>query len=242
MGLTRLGLKSRPKMAVYVTGDKHGEMEMYHLQKKHRPISLTEDDILIIAGDFGLLWSDPPRLKAAHWLRYLEQAKWTTLFVDGNHENFDLINKLPEEYKWGGYVGKVHDKLYHLKRGEVYEIQGHKILTFGGALSIDKMYRQMGISWWPEELPNHKETEHCIDNIIAHDNKVDYVITHTCPQEVAEIMAGKYRFEKIGDPTGKILSHISSMVECKQWLFGHWHVNVTLGKYRCLWHDFVKLD
>ena len=228
-------------MAVYVTGDKHGEMEMYHLQKKRRPISLTEDDVLIIAGDFGLLWYDPPRPKELHWLRYLEQAKWTTLFVDGNHENHDMLKRLPEEYKWGGFVGKVHDKLYHLKRGEIYDIQEHSILTFGGALSIDKAHRCLGTSWWPEELPSHRETENGIDNIIAHENKVDYVITHTCPQEVAEILSGRHGFGKVEDPTGKTLSHIASMVDFKQWFFGHWHVNENLGKFRCLWHDFAKL-
>ena len=230
-------------MSVFVTGDKHGEQEMFQLTKRRRPKPLTEGDILIIAGDFGLLWKDPPSIQEAHWRRWLEQSAWETLFVDGNHENFEIINKLPDTYRWGGTVGKVNDKVYHLRRGEIYEIQEHKILTFGGAQSTDKENRCLGISWWPDEIPNYRETEHAMDNIVFHDNKVDYVITHTCPTEVANIMAGKYYgFGKLEDPTCKILSHIASMVDFKQWLFGHYHVKATLGKYRCLWHDFVKLD
>ena len=86
-------------MSVFVTGDKHGEQEMFQLTKRRRPKPLTEGDILIIAGDFGLLWKDPPSIQEAHWRRWLEQSAWETLFVDGNHENFEIINKLPDTYR-----------------------------------------------------------------------------------------------------------------------------------------------
>jgi hypothetical protein len=239
-------------MAVVVTGDKHAEIEMHNLQRRNRPMPLAKDDKLIIAGDFGLVLPEMPTKEEKHWatwykirkgwVRWLNEQKWTTLFVDGNHENFDVLEQVPEETMWGGKVGRVSDKIYHLKRGEIYNIEGHSILTFGGAQSIDKYRRQEFVSWWKQEIPSHQEFSYCLDNIAAHGNKVDYVITHTCPREISEMMEGNYGFGKLEDPTSKMLSHINSTIEFKQWLFGHWHVNAQFGKYRCLWHDFALLD
>lgn len=73
--------------------------------------------------------------------------------MDGNHENFDLINEYPVE-EWCG--GKVHiircdkegkPKIIHLMRGQVFEIEGKKIFTVGGAYSIDKYMRTPHRSW-----------------------------------------------------------------------------------------------
>jgi len=229
-------------MTIYVTGDKHGEMEMHRLYKKNRPFNPTIADKLIIAGDFGGVWSAVPSAKEAHFLRYLNEAKWETLFVDGNHENHELLQKLPQVERYGGIVGKVNDAVYHLRRGEIYEIDGKKILTFGGALSIDKLYRLDRISWWEEEIPSHAEMENAMDNIVKHGNKVDYVITHTCPTDVLHFMRRNMNISpKFDDPTCKMLSHLSSMVEFKEWYFGHWHENKDYGKYKCLWHNWIEL-
>ena len=59
---------------------------------------------MIICGDFGGLWDGGQ--KDQHWLDWLAEKPFTTLFVDGNHENFDLLNALPEK-EWHG--GRVHE-------------------------------------------------------------------------------------------------------------------------------------
>jgi hypothetical protein len=76
----------------------------------------------------------------------LNERPWTTLVVDGNHDNHDRLNQLPVEEKFGGKVGVIADSIYHLKRGEIYQIQDKKILSFGGAESIDKLSRIEGIT------------------------------------------------------------------------------------------------
>ena len=45
-------------MSVYVTGDTHGDIDWSKLNTTHFPEQkdLTEDDLVIIAGDFGGLW------------------------------------------------------------------------------------------------------------------------------------------------------------------------------------------
>ena len=55
-----------------------------------------------------------------------------------------MLSQLPIEEKWGGKVGVIYTKskpLYHLKRGEIYTINGQTILTIGGAESQDKDIR-----------------------------------------------------------------------------------------------------
>ena len=52
-------------------------------------------DYVVIAGDFGGLWDGSQ--KDQYWLDWLNKKPFTTLFVDGNHENFDLLNTLPEK-------------------------------------------------------------------------------------------------------------------------------------------------
>ena len=43
-------------MTVYVTGDIHGGLDMQKLRDWELGDSLTRDDYLIIAGDFGFPW------------------------------------------------------------------------------------------------------------------------------------------------------------------------------------------
>lgn len=98
-----------------------------------------------------------------------KNRKWgTTLFIDGNHENFDRLNKYPEIDMFGGKVGKIEEGIYHLKRGYVYEIQECKILTFGGANSIAKHTLTEGVDWWKEEKFNYNESNRAFDNLEKH--------------------------------------------------------------------------
>lgn len=83
-------------MAVFLTGDTHGEADIAKVDAFARVAQdLTRDDVLIVLGDFGLVWADPPSEGERRRLDWYEEQPWTTLFVDGNHENFDLLDALP---------------------------------------------------------------------------------------------------------------------------------------------------
>ena len=86
-----------------------------------------------------------------YWLDWLTSRNYTLAVVLGNHENYNIIETLPLEMKWGNEVKVLQRKdgnIYFLKRGAVDEINGRKILTIGGAESIDKESRIINISWW----------------------------------------------------------------------------------------------
>ena len=97
---------------------------MYFGHKKN----LNKQDYLIICGDAGIVWDC--QNQDAQVQSILQDLPVTTLFVDGNHENFEALNEYPVE-KWHG--GKVHficDDIIHLMRGQVYTIGTQTFFTF----------------------------------------------------------------------------------------------------------------
>ena len=120
---------------IFVTGDTHGDW-MTRLNSHSFPegVGLTNDDYVIICGDFGL-WHDTKEER--HNLEWLDNKPFTTLFVCGNHENYDRLYEYPVEEWNGGKIHKIRDSVFHLMRGQVFDIQGKRFFTFGGASSHD---------------------------------------------------------------------------------------------------------
>ncbi|MBQ9990753.1 MAG: metallophosphatase family protein [Lachnospiraceae bacterium] len=116
---------------IYITGDCHRNFERFNTKNFPRQKEMTKDDYVIICGDFGGVWDkDTSGREETWWLNWLENKPFTTLFVDGNHENFDRLYSYPVE-KWkGGKVHKVRPSVIHLMRGQVYLIGGKKIFSF----------------------------------------------------------------------------------------------------------------
>ena len=211
-----------------VRGDTHGEEGVFiHLQDENLD-TLDEDDILFVTGDFGYCWDDSFRERK--FRRYMaEDLKFTICFVDGNHENFDLLNSYPVEM-WNG--GKVHiierdkegtPKLIHLMRGQVYEISGKKIFSFGGGDSRDKWMRREGFSWWPQEMPTDDEKVEAIGNLKKNFNKVDYILTHAAPEYIMRLSYPDPNRDEA--PLNNFLQWIKDEVEYEHWYFGHLHLD-----------------
>ena len=226
---------------IYITGDTHGEFSK--LSNTNWPVStyLTRDDYIIVTGDFGLIFNPVQTKDEIWWTKWIGAKPWTLLYVDGNHDNHPKLNQLPREEKFGGIVGKVSDNIYHLRRGEIYEIEGKKILAFGGATSIDKAYRTDGVSWWAEEVPNYADTDNCYRSMEKHNHQVDFIIAHTCPQALAPVIAGRRGSTVFDDPTQRMLDHITSGCRFSHFFCGHWHEDVSFGNYHFLYNRILNL-
>ena len=75
---------------IYVTGDCHGDFRKFSTDSFPEQKEMTKDDIVIVCGDFGAIWdSDGMSRFESYWLNWLDEKPFTTVFVDGNHENFD---------------------------------------------------------------------------------------------------------------------------------------------------------
>lgn len=227
----------------FVTGDLHGSIDINKLNKDNFPEQkyLTKNDYVIVTGDFGLIWNNSSAEK--YYLDYLRKKPFTTLFVDGNHENFNLLNSYPVENWNGGNVHQINDSIIHLMRGQVFTIDSTKFFTFGGAESIDKNRRAVNLSWWPEELPNAKEYDEGLENLEKHNWTVDYIITHCCSKRTFDELnlysiGLKPYYTQIND----YFDIIEDKVNFNHWYFGHYHDNGDVNdKHTLLYEKVTKL-
>ena len=247
---------------IYITGDTHSDF--LRLEEDKFPIQneMTKDDYVIICGDFGGVWTfEEESSREKYWLDWLNERNFTTLFVDGNHENYTRLYNDYQVKKWhGGKVHKIRDSVLHLMRGEIFDIDNKKIFAFGGASSHDiqdgilnldeeeKIYnfRKRGAyfrirdySWWDLELPTNQEMKNGIKNLEKVNYKVDYIISHCCPTSIQTLINPTYKKDTLTD----YLQQISEKCTFKKWYFGHYHDNRQINsQYVLLYEDIVPLE
>ena len=227
---------------IFITGDTHGTHDygkVMSFAAKHK--ELTRDDYLIICGDFGAVWDKGTLTQD---LKPYTKLHCTVLFVDGNHENFDLLSTFPVEEWKGGKIHKVADNVFHLMRGQVYTIEGKTFLTFGGATSIDRIYRIEGKSWWSDELPTYVDLEEARKNLAPFGNKVDYIVTHSCDERALYYPPLRGRdFQAETYPENYLLNALEESVDYGHWFFGHYHMDGDLieGRKTVLYQNVVRL-
>lgn len=205
---------------VFVTGDTHGDAE--RLSKSALKV-LSDGDTLIICGDFGFIWDDSKKEKKI--LRALSKRKYNICFVDGTHENFDLLNAYPVTLWKGGKVHAISDNIYHLMRGQVFEIDGLHIFTMGGGESADLEARLDENPWLKYEIPSKEELLEGAGNLEKADCKIDVIITHEPSTTIKD-------FLKLGD-SGQIrvtalnayFDELSKCSEFQRWFFGSLHLD-----------------
>jgi predicted phosphodiesterase len=243
---------------IYITGDTHSDFTRFSSKNFPEQKALTKADYVIICGDFGGLWDNSKG--ELRWLDWLNDKPFTTLFVDGNHENFDLLSQFPITVWNGGKVRFIRDSIMHLMRGQVYTIDDKRFFTMGGASShdisdgvlepddpnfknkrklLDKrkaFYRINHVSWWAEEMPSEEEYMEARRNLDACDWKVDYIISHCCPSSVAKTLGGGlYQPDRLTD----FFEEISACCKFGYWFFGHYHGNEIYKKQFVLLYEKI---
>ena len=228
---------------IYATGDTHTDW-IRRLSKRSFPEQeeMTKEDYVIVLGDFGIWEGSDAEQKRLDWL---EERPFTTLFVDGNHENYDVLDAYPVSLWHGGKVHEIRPSVIHLMRGQVFDIDGLSFFSFGGARSHDiqdgvlekgdprikeyrreyRMFRINHVSWWEREMPNEEEIEEGRQNLAAVGNKVDFILTHCAPASIAVQLSVDFK----PDPITTYFEEIHQSVEYKRWLFGHYHDNIAVS-------------
>lgn len=254
-------------MAIYLTGDTHGEIQNRFNVKnfpEQRDLDPFEDNYIIVLGDLGLVWDIQQSAQERYILNWIDEKPFTLLFVDGNHENHSRLADMPVSEYLGGKVHKLSDSVYHLMRGEMYDIKGYSFFCFGGAASHDidhlldpendpawkrkrkrlqqgwESYRVIGKSWWPGEQATDEEFAHGIETLDKRGWECDFVLTHTPPATiVTDFSHGEYEPDK----TALYLDKIREKLEYKHWFSGHLHeeANVT-PKDHLLYHQLFLLS
>lgn len=252
-------------MSVWITGDIHGnpirlnEDSFYEQRHFSGP---KDDNILFIAGDFGLVWDAFESRREKELLDWLESLPFTVAVVDGNHENHKRLASYPTKEWRGGKVHEIRPHVLHLLRGEIFIIENKKFFIFGGAASHDisdgildgndanwkeqakalekagkHRYRVDGITWWKEELPSEEEMLNGIKNLEKHNNCVDYIITHSPPASVIALLGhGAYKQDKL---TFYLENDIRHHTEYKKHYMGHMHINRAMNEKDILIYEQI---
>lgn len=220
---------------IYITGDTHGEMYRFDSAKARK---LKKGDTLIVCGDFGFIWNGGSAEEKI--LRKLGKKKYQILFVDGTHENFDLLDRYPVTEWNGGQVQQISGNLYHLMRGQVYTIEGKKIFTFGGGESPEKQMRMEVGTWWEREMPSMEEMRTGVNNLRAVDMKVDYIITH---QPAPRVMSHNVGPVENTNQLDAYFEQISKQVQFQTWFFGSLHIDrkITAKNY-AVFNDILPVE
>ncbi len=224
----------------FITGDIHGGIDIGKLSSRNFPIgkTLTRSDYVIICGDFGLLWDDSS--EEHYWRKWLDDKPWTTLWIDGNHENFDMLGAYPIEAWHGGRVQRITPNILHLCRGDVFAIDGRKFFAFGGAESHDKERRKLGISLWEEELPSAAEMEYGRHSLETNGMQVNYVITHTLPKRIQSELQTKKPFTS--NRLTDYFDEIADRLQFRAWFSGHYHTSQKLDRFYAVYQDIWQVE
>ena len=231
-------MTTRGDFMIYITGDTHIPCDISKIKTKSFPASkeLSKNDFLIICGDFGGVWNNGN--EELYWRKWLDRKNFTTLFVDGNHENFNLLNEFEIVDFHNGKAHKISDSIYHLMRGQIYEIDGKRIFTFGGAASHDIEYRTKDKNWWAEELPSESELIFAQKNLEAVDWKIDYIVTHCAPTSIQQMIAPSYGTNRLTN----FFETIKETAIYQAWYFGHYHTDQTIEEhFFCLFDQIHQI-
>ena len=220
---------------VYITGDLHGDLDRLKAPAMKK---LRRKDTLIILGDFGFIWQGGEEEEKR--LKWINKRKYKVLFLEGTHDNFELLSKYPEVEHAGGRAKKINSNMYQLMRGETYELEGKKIFCFGGGISDDADMRIDSGTWWPEEQPTEVQKERAWQTLAQNNNTVDYICTHMGPARFVRFLDFSVTES---NEVELFLDEIAEKTEYKRWLFAAYHKDKGLGsKAVAVYKSVIELE
>lgn len=155
---------------VVVFGDWHGD-SLYAKNQLEDTFNTIMPDAYLHVGDFGV-WPNSSFLKRTNDL--LRKQNRELFFVDGNHEDFNIISNFEKDDR--GF-GRVRSNIFHIPRGHTWSWGGKTLMGLGGATSIDRQFRVKGQSWFLEENISDEEYAKAMSA-----GNVDVLITHDAPK------------------------------------------------------------
>lgn len=135
-------------------------------------------DAVVQLGDFGF-W--PHQEWGRQFFKHVSElaaAGPPWYWLDGNHENHDMLQALLETRPDASSASspvEIAAGLHYLPRGCRWEWSGVRLGALGGAASIDADWRTEGVSWWRSEEPTVG------DLLRLGDGQLDVLLCHDSP-------------------------------------------------------------
>ncbi len=220
---------------IYITGDIHGDYSRF---KSPALRKLKKNDALIICGDFGFIWDGGKAEKKL--LKKIGRKRYNVLFVEGSHENYDLLEQYEVSEWCGGKTRVISGRLRQLMRGQVYEIAEKTVFAMGGGQSDDSADLIEGQNWWQREIPTEEELAEAAENLEKAGNSVDFIVTYEPPAKLHDFID-----HKSGDVNhiNTFLNSIYENAEFSKWFFGKLHLNKLVPpKYHAVYDSIIVAD
>ncbi len=220
---------------IYITGDLHGDTQ--RLSKTELSM-MSANDTLIICGDFGFIWNND--IKENQFLNRLEKRKYNVCFIDGTHENFDALNEYPVALWNSGRVHKIRSNIFHLMRGQIFDIENKKIFTMGGGENAEPEFSEADGSATGKETPTSQEMLTGVTNLEKYNYKVDYIISHEPPEKIRDFLSLSENKNFRSTALGAYFDELSQQTEFEKWYFGSMHIDKFITeKYTALFTNIV---
>lgn len=203
-------------MKILILGDVHGEW--LAANKLIRKVCKRNPGIthIIQVGDLGDHW---PKMKPGAFTRWKPDTDLPVHWLDGNHDNHTVLKK---------HGGTQNPRLIYQPRGSVLEIDGYRMMFFGGATSVDKDFRLREMAkpghpdiWWPEESITRAE----FDRALAQKGPIHAVFSHDRPDNLPFDLSPLPI--DIGRSDRVALEGVWEQFKPPFWFFGHYHFHAS---------------
>ena len=218
---------------VYIRGDVHGDFDW--LNDFCERENTTPNDVMILAGDSGLLFYGKGKTREKLLKDICHRAPITLLVVRGNHDNRptneDMTLRWNDLVQGNCYWEDEYPNILYAGDGEMYWMRYKSFLTIGGAYSVDKFYRlHMHWTWYPDEELTDEEMRKILDDWSG--CEADYIITHTAPldHEPTWLFMQGIDQSVVSKRMEKFLQRIKNCVNYKCWIWGHYHDDHYWGR------------
>ena len=205
---------------LYFTGDIHGDAERL---SKNALSMMKQGDTLIICGDFGFLWDNTKPEKKA--LNALSRRRYNICFVDGTHENFEILQSYPVVSWNGGQAHKIRDNIYHLMRGQIFTIEGKTIFTMGGGEDPEMEPDENEDASVHKEIPTSQELMNGVAALEQRQYKVNYIVTHEPPARTRDFLLLSANKSLRVTALGAYFDALAKQAQYGKWFFGSMHVD-----------------
>lgn len=184
-------------MRILISGDWHANEA--HAELVFSCAERNSADAIVQLGDFGYNYTDS-------FLKTIAGTPCPLYFIDGNHDNFDLL--------WGDL--KLPPNVHYMERGSLVTFGGLRCVALGGGYSIDKQYRQSGVSWWYQELIRQSDVALALEH-----GTCDVMFTHDAP--IGCSIGLGYKDDPNTEQNRTALQHVVNELKPKLLFHGHWH-------------------
>lgn len=208
---------------IYFTGDTHGDLSRF---KNSSAKKLKKGDSLVVCGDFGFIWNGNDEEEKN--IKWLSKRKYNIIFVEGAHENFEMLSQYQTVDFAGSKARKIADNIYQLLRGEIYEIEGKKIFAFGGGDDEELDVTDFHECEEFKRLPTEEECEHARENLKNADNKIDYIVSYDIGFKMRSFLEME---SNCFNNLHAFLNDISTSCSFKKWFFGCFHMDRRIPPY-----------